>query len=118
MQPYHTLKGSRSLLPSLFKVCGHLRRTVLVLQQARPGFHRFSIKLSLKNDHIGASAGQAQISLFFNQVLIKESPFWGSSWPGPDFTDFQLNCLKNNYFRAPADQAQISLIFNQIPIKD
>ena len=22
MQPYHTLKGSRSLLPSLFKVCG------------------------------------------------------------------------------------------------
>ena len=23
MQPYHTLKGSRSLLPRLFKVCGH-----------------------------------------------------------------------------------------------
>ena len=23
MQPYHTLKGSRSLLPSLFEVCGN-----------------------------------------------------------------------------------------------
>ena len=23
MQPYHTLKGARSLLPSLFKVCGN-----------------------------------------------------------------------------------------------
>ena len=23
MQPYHTLKGSKSLLPSLFEVCGN-----------------------------------------------------------------------------------------------
>ena len=42
------------------------------------------------------------ISLIFNENLIKESLFQGSSWPGLDLT----------FFWALAGQAQISLIFN------
>jgi len=37
-----------------------------------------------------ASADQAQISLIFNQIIFQEWQFRGSSWPGPDFIDFQL----------------------------
>ena len=89
--------------------------TITGLQLARPRFHWFSIKLSLKNDHFGAPTGQAhifivfsinlslkndhvgapvgqvQISFIFNQVSIEEWPFWGSSWAGPDFIDFHSN---------------------------
>ena len=26
--------------------------------------------------------------LFFNEIIIEELPFWGSSWPGPVLIDF------------------------------
>ena len=48
------------------------RMTSLGLQLARPRFHRFSNKLSLKNDRFGVAAGQAQNSLIFNQIIIEE----------------------------------------------
>ena len=63
--------------------------TILGLQLARPRFHGFSNKFCSKNDHFGAPADKAQISLIFNQIIIEELPFWGSSWPGPVLIDFQ-----------------------------
>ena len=39
MQTYHTLKGSRSLLPSLFKVCGNPDATLLHFEGAEVTLH-------------------------------------------------------------------------------
>ena len=64
--------------------------TILGLQLARPRFHLFLINFLLKNNHFGAPAGQAQIPLISYSILIKEWPFWGSTWPGPDSIDFLL----------------------------
>jgi len=60
--------------------------------------------------NFGIPAGQEQISLIFDMILIHTQQVWDSSWLGPDLINFQFEI--NWKMIAPAGQAQISLMFN------
>ena len=56
---------------------------------AQPKFQALSIKFKLELCYFGALAGQAEISMGFNEIL--NLLVWNSGWPSLNFNDFQLD---------------------------
>ena len=117
----------------------------IYLLGALPGpgqdFIDYQLDSHIKSTMLELQLAQAQFALMFNQLLIRNLPFWSSGWPrprchwlpikfwfqickfgaladpGPDIMDHHLNSyLLFIIWELCLAQARISLVFNYIPI--